>query len=212
MYRLLQVILVLVVLPLSAVAQSLPELCEEMRTVEVGQWVEYEMIAPQVQQGVTNMRFAIVGSEQADGEQHYWHETKTETPMGPMITQMLVPGFPYDPSQVKRMVMKIGDQPAEDVPETMLAMMRAQMANNPALNGADRCGDAGDAEEVGWETMSVPGGSFRALHLRSAELQAEWWLSSEAFFGMVKFVGPGGQEMELAGHGNDAQSSLDERR
>ena len=204
MYRLLQVILVLAVLPVSAGAQGLPELCEEMRTVTVGQWIEYEMIAPQVQQGVTNMRFAIVGSEPADGEPHYWYEMKMET----MITQMLVPGFPYDPSQVKRMVMKMGDEPAQEMPETMLVMMRAQMTNNPALSTAGRCGDVDDAEEVGWETISVPGGSFRALHLRSAELQAEWWLSSEASFGMVKFVGPGGQEMELTGHGTDAQSSL----
>ena len=211
MHRILQATLALAVLPISAVGQNLPELCEEIRVVKLGQWAEYAMTAPQLPQGPTNMRFAIVGTEQADGERHYWHETKAETPTGTIVTQMLVPGFPYDPSQVKRMVMKMGDQPAMDVSETMLTMIRSQMGNNPAIEAASRCGDTSDVEEVGWETMSVPAGSFRALHLRSTELQAEWWISSEASFGMVKFVGPGGQEMVLVGHGSDAQSSLNGR-
>lgn len=212
MRRLFPVTLALAVFPVCAVGQSLSELCDEIRTVNVGQWAEYAMTAPQLQQGPANMRFAIVGREQADGERHYWHETKAETPMGTMITQMLVPGFPFDPAQVKRMVMKMGDQPAMDVSEAMLTMIRSQMGNNPAIKTASRCGDTSDVEEVGWETVSVPAGSFRALHLRSTELKAEWWISKEASFGMVKFVGLGGQEMVLVGHGSDAQSSLNERQ
>lgn len=209
MNRLLSITLALALFPATAASQALSELCDELRSIRVGQWAEYSMTAPASPEGQGRMRLAIVGTEQADGERHYWHEAKAETPMGTMITQMLVPGFPYNPSGIKRMIVKMGDQPAQDVTGTMLEMMRSQTANMPTLQAADRCGDTDEVEEIGWETVSVPAGSFHALHLRSTEFGADWWISQDASFGMVKFVGAEGLELLLLGHGTGATSSLD---
>jgi hypothetical protein len=61
---------------------------------------------------------------------------------------------------------------------------------------------------VGWETVTVPGGSFRALHFRDED--DEGWMSADLGFPLVRFVSKKNGTMELTGHGSDATSSITE--
>lgn len=197
-------------------AQSAQEVCDAMADVAVGYWAEYQIsgagLQGPMQGGSTSIRQAIVNSEAVNGTQHWWMETRMETPMGEAIVQMLVPAWPFSTGDIQAMVMKMGDQPALRVSDQMMQMMRSQLPDNPSMEAAMRCGEG---EVVGWEEVTVPAGTFRALHVRPApedDMQSEVWVSPDVPFGMVKVImtGADGGEIVLAGHGTDATSSITE--
>lgn len=190
--------------PLPLTAQSAADLCRNLgKDFTVGQWVQYQMTAPEIPGGEAELRFAIVGKEQ----DHYWFELSMNTGMGPFISQFLVPGYPYERAEIKAAVIKAGDQPAMKVPIQMLNMMQRQGGNNQAMEMAKKCGDA---EELGWESVTVPAGSFRTLHLKAPDGSGELWVTDQLPFGMVKWSGTKGEQMALMGHGKDAKSSITE--
>ncbi len=188
-------------------AQSLADMCRKLEDFSVGQWVQYEMTGPTVPGGKAEMRFAIVGAEQAEGKEHYWFELKMEAQQGAFISQFLVPGYPWDQSDVKAAVIKAGDQPAMKMPAQMLAMMRQRGNSQQSVQWAKKCEGA---EELGWESVTVPAGTYRALHLRATDDGGELWVSEESPFGMIKWVGKEGDQMVMTKHGEDAASSITE--
>lgn len=201
-------------------AQEAAEVCRAMSEVAVGDWVEYETRGATgpgaMAMGPTRITQAVVDTEQVDGERHFWFENKMVTTMGDVIVQMLVPGWPFNTGQVQRMVMQMGDQPAMAVSAQVMDMMRSQMPENPSIDAAHGCGDG---EVLGWESISVPAGTYRALHIRPrlpdrAQVTSEIWVSPDVPFGIVKVTlgGADGGEIVLVGHGTDATSSIGERQ
>ena len=154
------------------------------------------------------MRMAIVGQETANGTPHYWYELKMSSQRGNMIMQALVPGWPYDQGQIAGMIMKAGDRPAMRLPSQMIGMMsRRPGGSSPARDLLKECTSA---EVVGTESVTVPAGTFDALHLHAtAGQQADVWVSPDVPFGLVRMKGADG-EMELTGKGTDATSSITE--
>jgi hypothetical protein len=191
-------------LPGGLAAQTAAEACAAVRQVKVGQWSSYRMSGHD--QGPSEMRLAIVGTEQAEGKAHYWFELKMTTSEGPMIMQVLTPEFPYEQGTIRAMVMKAGDQPAMKMPAQMMGMMNQQAAGA----SADAWRKCGEASVVGWETVTVPAGSMRALHLKIKD-GGDAWVSPDVPFGMVKYAGAEHEEIVLVGHGADAKSSITEK-
>ena len=200
-----------VLLAPAAAAQNLEEMCNAVRSVSVGLWVEYEISGAMAAGQSGRIRQAVVGTEVVNGTDHYWMETAMETPMGDATMQMLIPAWPFEPSDIQRMVMKMGDQPPMQMPEQAMQMMRSQMPENPATQAVEQCGDA---EIIGWEDITVPAGNFRALHIRPTTqepgTQTDVWVSQDVPFGLVKvsMTGDEGGEIVLAGHGTDATASF----
>ncbi len=196
--------------PSPLAAQTAAEACAALSRITVGQWAEYKLTGQESAGVPSQIRFAIVGTEAVTGKEHYWHEMKMETGMGTMIIQVLVPGYPYDQVQIQGAIMKMGDQPAMRMPAQMLGMMQSQGGDDLARDIAQKCGEA---ETVGWESVTVPAGTFRALHLRTTDDGdvSEVWISTDIPFGMVKLSGPQGTEMLLLGQGKDATSSITEK-
>src|SRR5438552_2904771 len=60
----------------------------------------------------------------------------------------------------------------------------------------------------GWESVTVPAGTFRALHVTTDD-GGEVWASREVPFGLVKTHGKQG-DLALTGRGTDAKSSITE--
>lgn len=207
----------LAILLLVSVARTLPaqnaqELCDAMADVAIGYWAEYQISGAGVEGGSASIRQAIVNAEAVNGTQHWWMETRMETPMGDAIVQMLVPAWPFTTGDVQAMVMKVGGQPAVRMSDQILQMMRSQIPDNPSMQAATRCGEG---EVIGWEEVTVPAGTFRALHLRPAPedgTQTDVWASPDVPFGMVRVImtGTEGSEIVLVGHGTDATSSITE--
>jgi hypothetical protein len=177
-----------------AAAQSAAELCTQLSNVTVGQWAEYRMTVPQMGNDPVQMRMAVVGTEAVNGKAHHWHELKMAGRQGTMIIQVLVPGYPYEVSDIAGMVMKAGDQPAMRMPDQMIGMMA----------------QCDGATVVGNERVTVPAGAFETVHLRAGEGGTDVWVARDMPFGVIQMRAANGESMVLLGHGTDATSSITE--
>ena len=187
-------------------AQEAAELCKAIGNVTLGQWASYTMSGGQADGA--KIRLAIVGQERRGDSTLYWFEINGSGPRDEGIMQVLVPGFGLETSGIRGMVVKTGAQPAMKLPDQMLATVSQRMAaNNPALLIARRCATA---QVVGWETVAVPAGSIKALHLKDSE-GGEAWMSRDIPFGIVKAHSKDGEDLVLTGRGMDAKSSITEK-
>jgi hypothetical protein len=186
----------------SAHAQALADVCRPVEHPVAGGWARYRL------RGVgdsTEMRLALVGTASWGGAAHVWQESLIPTPAGETVVQTLVPADPYDPTTVRRAILRVPGRDAVEVPASALAAMR-QRAQGIAGLDACRTGQA-----VGWETLDVPAGRWRALHVRYTRdaRTADVWLAPAVPFALVRSVvaGTGGTEaieLVLIGHGRDA--------
>ena len=186
-------------------AQDLEGVCEGAQELSVGQWAEYEVDGF----GGTKLkaRYAIVGEESAEGHSRYWLEMTL--PTGGMLMQLQISGYPFPPDGVHKVLMKVGDSPAMEYPKEMAAQMGSEGQNlsEPIVKACN------ESELVGWETVSVPAGEFRALRVKVTigGGDKEIWLSSDVPFGMVKMAEmTDDQGLVLIAHGMDAKSSITE--
>ncbi len=192
-----------VLLLVGASASTQPQACEILPDPQMGHWALYQVQDPEI--GTMDMRMAIVGREEVDGEPRYWVEMKMSTPQGEMIMQVLVPRYPYDAADISQMIMKGPGQPAMRMPEQMLGMMREQ-AGGPGQEMTRVCDGA---EMVGKEGVTVQAGSFDTEHYRFPDESTNVWVSREIPFGVVRMDSPD-TGMELKDHGTDAESSIPE--
>ncbi len=169
-------------------------------TPVVGHWAEYQMDAED--ENPMMMRISIVGEE----DEAYWYETVMTDDEGmQMVSKMLVSGDPQDTDNLKRMIVKPGDQPAMEMPVQMMGMM----------------GGMGEPEgetpepvkvDLGVELVTVPAGEFDAHHWRftTGEDVFDAWVSEGVGpYGVVKTV-TNGVAMVLAAHGDKAVSQITE--
>jgi hypothetical protein len=190
--------------PLSA--QGLADVCQAVATAHVGQWASFDATGGSFGEG--RLRLAIVGSERSGDSTLYWVEINftAKDPTHSVIVQILTPGLAASPAG-RTVILKAGDRMAMKIPGAMAGMM-GQAAGRPhgATDWAARCSAA---HVVGWESVTVPAGTFHALHLTTDE-GGEAWASPDIPFGMVKMHGRDG-DMVLTGRGSDAMSSITEK-
>ncbi len=197
--------------PRTAPAQDKDKICQDVqhRPMTVGQWASYVWTGGP--SDGTTMRFAIVGKEPQEGTTFYWYEMTLDNPKrgakGKTIMQMLVPGLGYLAGGMRALIMKNGDDPATRMPDQMVRMMGGRMASNIAAEITRNCLEM---DVVGWEDVTVPAGTFHALHVRNSREQTEAWIRPELYFGMVKVVMKDGAILTLAAHGAGAKSSITE--
>jgi hypothetical protein len=200
-------LLALAAAPLAA--QEFNEFCRGNPRLTVGQWSSYRYEGGRADG--TTMRMAIVGSERQSDSTFLWYEMKIEDgkhpDRGPTITQILVSGLGTPDFSIHGMVMKAGDHQAIRYPDMMLQMMAGPIKKGVGSMVEQKC-KQGSVQVLGWETVSVPAGSFRALHFRDGDDEA--WLSPELGFPLVKYTSTKQGTMELTGHGADAKSSITE--
>lgn len=189
-------------------AQELADLCHQYRTFKNGQWASYRLESEHAD--TATMRFAIVGVEGAGDAARYLYEIatnrqrkgKTET----TILQMQVSGLGTSATHIYSFVMKAGDRPAMKYPEMMVGMANQAVSQGVTNQIAKNCATA---QTVGWESVTVPAGTFRALHIRTED-GGDAWIAREIPFGMVQVKSTNGHVMVLTGRGADAKTAITE--
>jgi len=189
-------------LPTPATAQD--ACAEHLKWPSVGQWAEYKGTYDKKDPITT--RYAVVGTEQREGNEYKWVELKMrdEKKQQDIVYQMLVAGNTLETGDVQEIVMKSGDSPAMKMGGMMMKMMRGQLAKTSAFHEVCK-----EATLVGTEKVTVPAGSFTAKHYHSDKYGTDTWVDPSAAFPMVKTVGKS-HEMELAAKGGGATSSITE--
>ena len=160
----------------------------------VGGWSEYQMTGKGEQP--SKMKIAIVGKE---GDT-YWYESVVETKQeGRMISKMLVSGNPEDQKSIKSMIVKMGDEPAMEMPVQM-------------MQGSKDQGQRGKTIDKGTESIKVPAGTFTTQHMQyqDGETVVDTWVHKDISpYGMVKSQSKE-FEMVLLGYGTGAKTLITE--
>ena len=186
---------------------DLTQVCKAVGDAKPGQWASFDATNGGSEAG--KLRLAVVGSERAGDTTLYWFEVSFlgKDPGRSGVVQILNPNLAAGMAAPHGLIVKMGGQPAMKIPGPVAGMIGKQAGQNAsAFDWAARCSGA---HVVGWESVTVPAGTFRALHVATDD-GAEVWGSRDVPFGLVKTHGKQG-DMALTGHGADAKSSITEK-
>ena len=171
-----------------------PSFHSEFKPV-IGGWSEYQMTTKG--NPPTKMKVAVVGKE---GDA-YWYETVMEGGReGRTIMKMLVSGNPEDQKNIKRMIVKQGNDPAMEMPVQMMQQSSKGQ------------GQSGKAIDKGTETIKVPAGTFKTQHMQYQDVGGfvdTWVYKDVSPYGMIKSQSKD-MEMVLTGYGTGAKTQITE--
>lgn len=191
--------------------QTLQDFCNGTVPITVGRWAEYKFTGGRGD-GMT-MRMAIISSEKVGDSTYYWYEMQTHSMRGNKpnntIMQILMSGIATPHVSVKGLIMKDNDRPAMRAPDMMIGMMSRAFTSGMGQYLEQRCKN-GSITVVGMESVTVPAGTFQALHFKDND-GGEAWVSKEmGMFAVVKVVSKDGTVMELIDRGAGAKSAITE--
>ncbi len=205
--------LIALAVPAGARAQDLEALCRKAQRPPVGAWSEFRMVGGR-DDGAT-IRMSVVGSERREGTDYLWMEmvmhgfpmAAEERQGGPrtaprVISKLLVPGLGPASGGPRATIFKIGDNPAMELPASQSRMTPRQGPNLEACR---------DAKVIGWESVTVPAGTFRAIHVVASSGRGDTWVVPDLPFAVVKEAGHQESQMVLVAHGRGARTQITER-
>jgi len=206
------VTLLLVLASFTASAQS-PQVPRLFGTFQPspGVWAEYRLTNKDGSPP-THMRMAIVGEEPGA----FWYEVTNNEGGSRNIIKMLVRGNPNEPDNIVRLIIKSGDQPAQEMPQDFVAMgrkMAVHMFEKRSGVPADAAGQI-RMEERGRHEITVPAGTFETTFYAILDAQGKQLAEYDAHpdvrpFGVVRST-TDANTMELLAYGSDAVSQLTE--
>ncbi len=161
----------------------------------VGGWSEYQMTPKG--EAPSKWRMSVVGKE---GDA-YWFETVIETKReGRVITKVLVSGDPNDLNSVKVSIVKVGNEPAMEMPGQMMGQgARGQESKEKVV-------------DKGTETVKVPAGTFTTKRMQYQEegKTVDTWVHKDISpYGLIKLQSQD-MEMVLLGYGTGAKTQITE--
>lgn len=173
----------------------------------VGDWVEYHVKSSSSSLKDYTLRFAITGEEKVANETYYWLEMVGTSEGSRFVYKMLVP-YGYR-GVAERMIIKVEDQPALEMPKAEGLADEPPGDNRPYLF-LETDVAKGKIDEA---KINVPAGDYLAVHSKVKDLngrEAEVWLSKEIpLFGIVK-AKIGVEDMEFVAKGKDAKTVISE--
>jgi hypothetical protein len=198
----------------AARAQDLASICRGVIHPPVGAWSEFKVVGGRAD-GAT-MKMAVVGSETRADTALLWieyvaHGFPAGSGAGPgdtlsFIHKMLVPGYGPGMEQPRALIVKVGSAPAMQMP--------VGQPGGPGGPGSTPLEDCASGTVVGWESVTVPAGTFRALHVRDAKDSGDAWIAPALPFALVKAAMGGAEgdsgDMVLTAHGTGAKSEITE--
>src|SRR6266550_3376542 len=197
----------LAALPLRAQRPTdLADVCKVLGDAKPGQWASFDGTGSA---GVGKLRLAVVGSERSGDSTLYWFEVSFagKDPGKSGVVQILTTSLASGLEAPRALVIKAGPQPAMRISGEMAGMMGKQGGQNAsAFDWAAKCSGA---HVVGWESVTVPAGTFRALHVTTQD-GGEVWASREVPFGLVKTHGKQG-DLALTARVVEAKTATTEK-
>jgi len=191
-----------------AMGQGLADVCRPLEQPVEGSWARYRLRGGPGDSA--EVRMAVVGHERIDDRDYFWQESTMSAAAGETVIQSLVPAAPYDPTAIRRAVVRLPGQEPMELPAAALAMLKQASGQGTAALDACRHG-----EGLGWETIEVPAGRVRALRVRYTRdgHTAETWLAPGIPFAVTRTIVSGDSaaqrfELELVGHGRHAVPTI----
>jgi hypothetical protein len=178
----------------------------------VGSWSEYAVTETDGGKKST-MRNAIVGKE---GDA-FWYEVAITEGGVRNIIKMFLKGDPNTPENIQRLIMKNGDQPAQEMPREFV-MMGRRMATSmfESRSGSTVANQPGiKSVEVGTREVKVPAGTFTAVQNQlvdgTGKVLASYDYSTDVLPLGVVSSETDKVKIELVAYGKDAVSLITEQ-
>ena len=178
----------------------------------VGGWSEYA-VTETAGGKKTTMRNAVVGKE---GDA-FWYEVAITEGGGRNIIKMFLKGDPNNPENIQRLIMKNGDQPAQEMPREFVVMGRRMATTMFETRSGSAIVDQPNlkTEEVGTEQVTVPAGTYRVTRNRildgAGKVLATYDFNKDVLpFGVVRSE-TDKVKMELTATGTGAVSLITEQ-
>ena len=94
-------------------------------------------------------------------------------------------------------------------PWYQIAPRMAKGMSGGEKSGFEKCAES---TTVGWESVTVPAGTFRALHVKDANGKGDYWVVPSLALGLVKAHDDGGEQgdLVLTDHGTGAKDAITE--
>ena len=146
-------------------ATDLADVCKSVGDAKLGQWASFD--ATGAGSGGGTLRLALVGTERVGDSTLYWFEVSFagKDPGRSGTVQILSSSLASRSATPRALIVKYGQQPAMKVSGEMAGMMGEKgRENTQAFDFAARCNSA---RVIGWESVSVPAGTFRCVGVNS---------------------------------------------
>jgi hypothetical protein len=199
-------------------AQNLTDICQRVMRPPVGAWSRFRVEGGR-ENGAT-VRMAVVGTEEHGDTTYLWLEMEMHgVPMGgsrgeaagagdtvTVISKTLVRGFGPGMAGPREVVIKWGTMPAMAMP------MNGPRVGGPAP-GSEALRNCERGRIVGWESVTVPAGTFRALHVQDENGGGDMWIQPDLPFALIKTEkesGANAQNLVLVAHGTGARTAITE--
>jgi hypothetical protein len=178
----------------------------------VGGWSEYAVTETEGGKKST-MRNAVVGKE---GDA-FWYEVAITEDGVRNIIKMFLKGDPNNPENIQRLIMKNGDQAAQEMPREFVVMGRRMATSMFETRSGSTVVNQPDlkTEEVGTEKVTVPAGTFTVTKNRvvdgTGKVLATYDFSKDVLpMGIVRST-TDKVTIELVATGKDAVSLITEK-
>jgi hypothetical protein len=187
-------------------AQDLVAVCKQMSHPAVGSWASFKFVGGS-NDGAT-LKMSVVGSESHGDTAYLWFEMAMNGFGGARgekfsgMSKMLIAGFGPGMEHPRAMILKIGNTPAMNMPQ---GGPMGQMA------GGDRTGfsKCGEGKSLGYADVTVPAGTFHALHVQDQD-GSDIWVMPTLALGLIKVTRTSSGDMVMTGHGTGATDAITE--
>ena len=178
---------------------------------KTGAWSEYALFDMTTGRRAV-MRMSIVGVE----SDSYWYETIIKEGEESKIVKMMITGDPNDPENIKRLIVKSGQEKAQEMDRDSLQKIRIQAGRTIEEQSGIPAGSDVSLKDIetGVGVVTVPAGTFDvSLHKivdTSGAVYAEYKYSGDIRpFGVVSLESKN-TTMVLVGYGDGAKSLITE--
>ncbi len=173
-----------------------------------GAWSEYEVLNKASGKKV-HMKMAIVDIE---GD-NYWYEVTNREEGSINVIKMLIAGDPNNSENIKRLMIKSGDEPAREMPLDFVKMGRKMAVSMFSSRSGVPADDAGlTIKDNGEKTITVPAGRLTGIEKqiisKEGEVLATYLFNADILpFGII-ISDSKDSVMKLTGNGSDAKSAI----
>jgi hypothetical protein len=214
--RILAAFLLILVGALSASAQMpmmrMPQVPTEFKIPPVGSWCEYGILDKEDSDTVI-FRYSLPGKEACGDEECHWLEFQVKENDELNVVKMLISGDPQKHGNLKRLIIKSGDDPAIEIPMGMMQVPAEESGREPDPQDSDEAEEPDETEvdrvEVGKETIKTQSGDIDCMHFRvgSEAEQVDLWMNDAIpFFNLARLTSET-TTMELRAYGESGAVS-----
>ena len=177
--------------------------------LEVGSWAK---ILQKIGGEKVKIWLGVVGKEKIAGKKYVWVEIRFKQRGQDFIVKSLMrASIKEKASDMKRLIVKIGNQPAMEVPIDMLKMM----GQSTDFFGQSENEENAIVEMLGREKVRVPAGTFLANHIKIKEKDGSFtvdiWETNKVPIKIVKVKNSHGMETLLLEYGKGAKTKITEK-